>query len=224
MSSDEINTAILELSKSGPNSAIFIDQLIVSMVDMDELQFDRVLNSLIRKIGFERCITEVVYPFLEKIGVMWQTGSITPAHEHFISNLIRQKLIASIAALPVPVRSTKKVMLFLPEGELHEMGLLFSHYLTKRNGFKTYYLGQSLPHEDLKAVYQVHQPEIMITSVVSTPSMKHFEKYLHQLSKDFSKSIIFASGPQVRNSAFRIPKNVKPFYKATELPSLLKNV
>jgi methanogenic corrinoid protein MtbC1 len=158
---------------------------------------------------------------LEKIGVLWQTGNITPAHEHFISNLIRQKLISAIAALPIPPKTAQRAILFLPEGETHELGLLFAHYITRKKGFRTYYLGQSLPHEDLKKIYEVHRPRILITSLTSTPAPRELENYLKKLSNDFSQSIILTSGWMLRNTAFLIPKNVKVFEKALELPQLL---
>ena len=224
MSFEEINRKILDMSEAKPEADLYIDQLVVSMVDLEEESFEKILSNLIKKIGFERSITEVVYPFMEKIGVLWQTGTITPAHEHFISNLIRQKLIVSIAALPIPSTKSKKAILFLPEGELHEIGLLFFHYIARHKGLKTFYLGQSVPHEDLKTVYKIHQPDILITSLISAPASRHLEKYIHTLSSDFSGSIILASGLLLRNTAFRIPKNVKPFYKATELPALLGSI
>ncbi|HMG91045.1 MAG TPA: MerR family transcriptional regulator, partial [Chryseolinea sp.] len=175
MSVGEISHKILDISEAKPEADIYIDQLVVAMVDLDEEQFEKILTSLVNKFGFERSITEVVYAFMEKIGILWQTGTITPAHEHFISNLIRQRLITSIASLPLPPKKAKKAILFLPEGELHEIGLLFYNYITRSKGFKTFYLGQSVPHEDLRTVYKIHQPDILITSMVSFPSPKQFE-------------------------------------------------
>ena len=224
MSFDEMSKTILEMSDSKSEATIYIDQLIVAMVDLEEEKFDKILSDLIERIGFERSITEVVYPFLEKIGVLWQTGTITPAHEHFISNLIRQKLITSIASLPIAPKKSRKAILFLPEGELHELGLLFFHYLTRKRGYRTFYLGQSVPHGDLKKIYSLHKPEIMITSLISVPVPSQFEKYMNSLSSDFPEATIFASGLMLRNTAFIIPKNVKPFYKATELPALLESL
>jgi DNA-binding transcriptional MerR regulator len=224
LSAEEIANKILALSDTQPEASIYIDQLVVAMVDLEEEKFEKILNALVNKVGFERSITEVVYPFMEKIGVLWQTGTITPAHEHFISNLIRQRLITAVAALPFASKKARTAILFLPEGELHEIGLLFYHYIARNRGFKTIYLGQSVPHDDLKVVYKIHQPVVLITSLVSTPAPKDFEKYINTLSQDFSKSSILASGLMLRNTAFRIPKNVKPFYRATELPALLKAI
>lgn len=221
MSQEEITKKIIDLGEAKTETDISTELLVVAMIDMDEHKFEKIVNDRTKKIGFERTVTEVIYPFLGKIGILWQTGTITPAHEHFISNLIRQKIIASIADLPIPSKESKKAILFLPEGELHEIGLLFFHYVTRKNGFMTYYLGQSVPYEDLKAVYAVHKPNILITSFTSYPSVKTFEQYIQKLSTDFANGIILASGQLLRNTAFQIPKNVRPFYKATELSQFL---
>ena len=221
MDLDEINQKVLGMSKENAEADVYIDQLIVAMVDLEEEKFENILSTLSEKVGLAKTITDYIYPFMAKIGILWQTGTITPAHEHFISNLIRQKIIASIAALPIPSGKSKKALLFLPEGELHEIGLLFSHYLTRLHGFKTLYLGQSVPYSDLKKVNEIFRPVVMITAMVSTPAADHLESYIKTLARDFPSVTIFASGHQLRNTAFQIPKNVKPYYLATELSALL---
>lgn len=224
MSLEEINKKILELSEQKPEADIFIDQMIVAMMDMDEAKFEAVISKLSDRFGFEKTITGMVYPFLDKIGVLWQTGNITPAHEHFITNLIRQKIITAIAALRIPPRTAPKAVLFLPEGELHELGLLFYHYLVRYKGFYTYYLGQSVPYKDLKEVYAIHQPIILITSLISTPAARDLQDYMNNLAADFPNCTILASGLTLRTTAFVVPKNVKSFYKASELPALLDTI
>jgi MerR family transcriptional regulator, light-induced transcriptional regulator len=224
MSADEIHKKILELSEQKAEADIFIDQLIVAMMDMDEVQFEEVISKLSDRFGFEKTITGTVYPFLEKIGVLWQTGNITPAHEHFITNLIRQKIISAIAALRIPPKTAPRALLFLPEGELHELGLLFYHYLVRQKGFYTFYLGQSVPYNDLKEIYAIHRPAIMVTSLISTPQVSELQGFMNTLSTDFPDCIIFASGLTLRKTAFVVPKNVKSFYKASELPALLESI
>ena len=167
---------------------------------------------------------QVLYHFMEKIGVLWQTKKINPAQEHFISNLIRQRIIVSIAGLPLPGKKAKKALLFLPEGEVHEIGLLFFNYITRKRGINTLYLGQSVPYQDLKSVYKIHQPALIITSFISSPGPHELERYVLQLSHDFPQTLILASGLLIRNTAFAIPRNVKTFYKASDLPTLLSSV
>jgi MerR family transcriptional regulator, light-induced transcriptional regulator len=221
MSEDELSKTVLELSDTKNQAAIFIDLLVTSMLDLDEQKFEHELKVIENKYGFEATITDVIYPFLEKIGLLWQTGNITPAHEHFISNLIRQKIIVSIAGLPSEAKSTIRAVLYLPEGELHEIGLLFYHYIARKNGFKTFYLGQSVPHDDLKQVCQIHKPHLLITSLTSSPTTDHLNKYIQKVCSDFPESKILASGAVLRRASFHFPPNLKFFHTAHELREIL---
>ena len=220
MTPDQISAKILEISQLKNDLDIHIDQLVIAMIQMDEEAFEKILGSLILRHGFEKTITEIVYPFLEKIGILWQTRNITPAHEHFISNLIRQKVIVAIDSLPIPSRDSKKILLFLPEGEMHEIGLLFFHYLTRKSGLRTYYLGQSTPHSDLISVFELHRPEFMLTSITSSLAVP-IDAYFERLTQDFPGATIFASGFQVsRYKGLRV-RNIQTFTNALELKHFL---
>jgi MerR family transcriptional regulator, light-induced transcriptional regulator len=221
MSLDDMNKKVLELSELHNSKDIHIDQMVVTMIDMEEELFEKILNHLILRFGFEKTITEIVYPFLEKIGILWQTQNITPAHEHFISNLIRQKIIVAVDSLPLPAKTADKILIFLPEGELHELGLLFYHYLIRKAGFRTYYLGQNVPHEDLVSVYKVHQPVLMITSITSTPSIP-LESIFERFENDFGRTKILVSGYQVQKFNGLVPHNVQIFSTALELNQYLQ--
>lgn len=216
----QINEKVLELSESQTDTAIHIDRLVIAMIEMEEEGFEKALNTLFLRYGFERTITEIVYPFLEKIGILWQTENITPAHEHFMSNLIRQKLIVAIDGLPLPPKSSRKVMLFLPEGELHEVGLLFYHYLTRKAGFRTYYLGQSVPHSDLISVFNVHKPDMLISSI-TTATSRPIEEYFSRLTSDFPQTPILLSGQQVQRFNGAKIGNIQTFRNALELYQFL---
>lgn len=220
MSLEQMNQKVLELSELKSDTAIHIDQLVIAMIEMEEEGFEKILNTLILRYGFERSITEIVYPFLEKIGILWQTQNITPAHEHFMSNLIRQKLIVAIDGLPLPPKTARKILLFLPEGELHELALLFFHYLTRKAGFRTYYLGQNVPHDDLVSVFQVHQPDLLISSI-TTSTAAPVEDYLARLTRDFPNTPILISGQQVQKFNGAKLQNIQIFQKALELHQFL---
>jgi MerR family transcriptional regulator, light-induced transcriptional regulator len=221
MSLDEINRQVLELSEQTNDTSVHIEQLVVAMIDMEEEAFEKTLNTLILRYSFERTITEIVYPFLEKIGLLWQTGNITPAHEHFMSNLIRQKLMVAIDGLPLPPRSARRILLFLPEGELHELGLLFYHFLTRKAGWRTYYLGQNVPHSDLVSVYKTHRPDLMLTSITSSFS-GDIKFYLGRLEQDFPEAQILAAGVQVRHFGGGKVGKVQTFRNALELLTFLR--
>ncbi len=216
MSLDDMNRKVLEISELQNDKGVHIDQMVIAMIDMEEELFEKILNNLILRFGFEQTITEIIYPFLEKIGILWQTQNITPAHEHFISNLIRQKIVVAIDGLPIPPKTQKKILLFLPEGEMHELGLLFYHFLIRKAGYRTYSLGQNVPHEDLVSVYKVHQPDFMLTSITSTPP-DPIEKYLERLANEFGQTKILASGYQVQKFNGSKLANVQTFSTALEL-------
>ena len=220
MSLDDVNKKVLEISELQNDKGVHIDQMVIAMIDMEEELFEKILNNLILRFGFEKTITEIIYPFLEKIGILWQTQNITPAHEHFISNLIRQKIIVAIDGLPIPPKTSKKILLFLPEGEMHELGLLFYHFLIRKSGYRTYYLGQNVPHEDLISVYKVHQPDFMLTSITSTLTIP-VERYLERLANDFGQTKILASGYQVQKFEGCKKVNVQTFSTALELSKFI---
>jgi len=220
MSLNDVNKKVLEISELQNDKGVHIDQMVIAMIDMEEELFEKILNNLILRFGFEKTITEIIYPFLEKIGILWQTQNITPAHEHFISNLIRQKIIVAIDGLPIPPKTSKKILLFLPEGEMHELGLLFYHFLIRKSGYRTYYLGQNVPHEDLISVYKVHQPDFMLTSITSTLTVP-IERYLERLANDFEQTKILASGYQVQKFEGCKKANIQMFSTALELSKFI---
>jgi DNA-binding transcriptional MerR regulator len=220
MSDEELNSEVVELTSTQNEESLFIDQLIVCMIDMDEEQFEKLLSHLIMKFGFEKMITDIVYPFLEKIGVLWQTGNITPAQEHFISNLVRQKIIVAIDSLPFPDKDATKVVLFLPENELHEIGLLFYHFIIRKQGFRTYYLGQHLPYLDLKQVCELHKPKFIVTAIVTSQKPQKTREYFKSLTLDFPDSIILASGSHA-SQILPEASNMGIFRNANELKTAI---
>ncbi|MBL7883366.1 MAG: MerR family transcriptional regulator [Bacteroidia bacterium] len=187
-----------------------IDSLIIAMVEFDEKRFEKIISNTILHHGFSHTIEKVIYPFLNKIGVMWQTGSINPAQEHFISNLIRQKLIVAIDGIVMPeISDSKRFVLFLPDLELHELSLLYISYLLKQRGHHVIYLGQSIPYLDLQKVVEIRKPEYLVS--VFTHKMADPARYLKDLSKSFSKQKILLSGVQLAGLTDKAPTNIKLF-------------
>jgi methanogenic corrinoid protein MtbC1 len=190
------------------------------MVEMDEQRFEKIISNQILRKGFSNTIEEVIYPFLQKIGVMWQTGSINPAQEHFISNLIRQKLISAIdGVIPPENKKQKKFILFLPEGELHELSLLYYSYILKANGHIVIYLGQSVPVVDLQKVHEIRNADYIVS--VLTHGTQAPEAYVKELSKLFPKVKLLLSGCQVLDQKIKFPSNVELFKCHKSLNSLV---
>jgi methanogenic corrinoid protein MtbC1 len=195
----------------------FVDLLIAAMVELDEIRFEKVLNNIIFKMGFEETITNVVYPLMERIGVLWQTGSISPAQEHFMSNLIRQKIIVAIDNLPpCEKREDNLYLLFLPEGEQHEIGLLFFYYLLKKAGKYVIYLGQSVPFNDIKEIVETRKPRFLLTAFVCSQSGIDINNYLQELSKLSGLEKIFISGANTHNLV-KTPHRIEIFGNVNQL-------
>ena len=220
MSSMDISEEIIKLTDRSVDHNDQIQALTICMIEMDEDRFEKVLSTNILKLGFEETVLEIIYPFLSKIGVLWQTGAINPAQEHFISNLIRQKLIVAIDGQVAKAKG-KTFMLFLPEGELHEISLLFSCYLIKKHGHKVIYLGQSTPEADLVSIYKIQQPNYLLTIITSAPSGDNVQDYINMLGQEFSKSEIFVTGLQTFEQQIQIPINVRLLSYAKEIKQIL---
>lgn len=183
MDKNQLDKEITRFLEVGQNEEAFINQLIVSMINLDEVAFEQVMDKLITNFGLEKAILEVIYPFLRRVGVMWLTNNILPYQEHFISNLVRQKIIVGIDKIKITNESkAPKIILYLPEWELHEIGLLLSHYRFKMMGFRTYYLGSSVPQKDLEEVIKLIQPDIVFTIFTVHKPQEFLEQYITNLS------------------------------------------
>jgi len=193
LSDEEMKDRILQLSNDISNSDSQIEGLILAMVELNESKFISVLEGLVDQLGFDEAITKVVYPFLGKIGILWQTGRVNSAQEHFVSNIIRRRLFAAIDSLGTTTTGPK-VILFLPEGEYHEIGLLFYTYLLRKYGFAPIYLGQSVPFGDLVQIQNAYNADYLFTSFVTTLQDVSISDYVVQLSKSFKKQKIFVFG------------------------------
>jgi DNA-binding transcriptional MerR regulator/methylmalonyl-CoA mutase cobalamin-binding subunit len=205
----ELSRKVMEVSMVTNGHDSQIENLVVAMIEMDEAKFEKLLNMSIIKEGFEKAVFNVLYPLFEKIGVLWQAGSINPAHEHFITNLVKQKIYVAIDSIPVPTgNDTPKFLLYLPEWELHELGLLVYDYLIKSRGFKVIYLGQNVPEEDVYAVTDFIQPDYILTSFVNAIEKVKLEAYIQRLSGRYPGKKIFISGHQLAQVTEAMPSNV----------------
>lgn len=211
MSKEELHKEVLIVSEKTTSFADQIYGLTLSMIDLDEQRFEKIIASNTLKIGFERTMLNIIYPFLSKIGIMWLTDSINPAQEHFISNLIRQKVIVAIDGQyneGEQSEDTKRYMLFLPEGELHELSLLFANYLIQARNNKVVYLGQNMPFHDLRAAYNVYKPDFLLTVITSRPGELSAQEYLDTLCEEFPDAPILVSGSQVIGQDLELADNI----------------
>ena len=225
MDDREISEKMMEISSTHGDYESIINNLVISMIEMNEDSFEQSLNTAVLKLGFEKCVTHVLYPFLEKVGVLWLIGTINPAQEHFITNLIRQKFIIAIDGLSKPGgQDAKTFLLFLPEKELHELGLLFYTFILRKNGFKVIYLGQSVPFDDVAEVIRIRKPDYVFTYFVAAMSQKEIPPYLEKLSEAFHQNKIFITGIQVKEIPSELPENVIIVNNVNEFKDRLKSL
>ncbi len=202
-----------------------IEGLMVSLFDWNEAKFEDTISKAIQHFGLENTIEKIVFPFLRQLGNMWQVGVVSPAQEHFISNLIRQKIIVEIDKLGLGKQNESKLaLLFLPNNELHEMGLLYAHYLCRKSGMRCLYLGQSVPFDDLVGVYASAEPDLMITILTSCFNEEDTLAFLNKTKAAFTKTKILISGRLIVGESapsFDYPANIKTFKDFDELKQQL---
>lgn len=223
MMPNEVMQLVASINLIKTENEDLIDSLILSMIDLDEPYFDKTFTSCIIKMGFEATIQDIIFPFLSRIGTMWQAGSINPAQEHFVSNIIRQKMIVAIDG--IKIASNQKQMqtfvLFLRENELHEMVILFYNYALRSRGYRTIYLGQSVPLNDLERVIQIIKPDFLLTVATNPFSPKEWKEFKSNMEKLSSQTSIYLTGkPLAEYEKMQTPTT--HFFKS--LPELLKIV
>ncbi|MBI1316106.1 MerR family transcriptional regulator [bacterium] len=188
MNEDELRSAVLDQMQHADNGGALLHALQMAMLDFDQELFEKVLNQSVMQLGTERAFNEVVASFIRRIGLLWQTDAIAVAHEHFVTNLIKQKLFASIDRLAVqPAPHAPFNLLFLPATELHEMGLLYLHFLLRKRGERSLYLGQDVPLEFLAEVSPKLKPDRVVSILTTTPRPEDVRAFMDRLGNTFDQ-------------------------------------
>lgn len=224
MTHKELVDNIIAVSNKITDAGSHIENLVVSMIDMNEAKFEKDLNKLIISQGFEDTFTRIIIPFFDKIGVLWQIGTIHPAQEHFMTNLIRQKMIVAIdGVIPISTPAQPKTfILYLPEKELHEIGLLFASYIIQKAGHKVIYLGQMVPYADLGKVAATIPFDGLLTIITSSLSLQNVQEHLNQLADDFGNKQILISGLQLKTNHLDIPTEITVFDQMLTLKNIIQ--
>jgi MerR family transcriptional regulator, light-induced transcriptional regulator len=177
------------------NYEIFIHQLLEASVDFDKERFEKLINSLVLRYGLDKCIIYVFFPFLQRIGLLWMTGHVIPAQEHFSSHIIRKKIIVATDGLEQPSNLKTSILVFAPKGEFHEIPLLAANYFFRKNNIQTVYFGVNVSLDTI-CYYNKHQPVTHFYSHVITylnnPSL---EGFVCELCSRFPNKNIVFSGP-----------------------------
>jgi DNA-binding transcriptional MerR regulator len=224
LTAGEMKEKIFILSQTEAQQERAVNELIKYMIDLEIDQFEIVLDNYIAAKGIEKTITNIIFSFLEKVGVLWQTNHVNPAQEHLVTNIIRQKLIIGIENVKGPKEVTNPILLFLPEGEFHELSLLFVYYLLKSRGFKVLYLGANVPLKDVAYVVNLKKPRFVYAHLTSIAHNFNLEKYLLQVGNKLQDTKLIISGQLIQNYKKRIPENVELKKSLNEAFEYLKTV
>ncbi|POY36522.1 MerR family transcriptional regulator [Flavobacterium alvei] len=225
-SSEKIELLVREIisEKSTKNHAI--NAFKMAMMNFDQVLFFKTYSNLLSEKSFREVFYEVFIPLMNEIGLLWQSGTITPAQEHFISYLIKQKLLVNIEKIQVlePTRNDKVFVLYLPENEIHELGLMYLNYEILLNGYKTIYLGESVPIESLKDMKQYYDNIVYVAYLTVQPTKDEVNTYLQEIATEImtADSQVWLLGRMTECiDLSKLPKAVSVF---NSIPDLVKEL
>ncbi|WP_319503584.1 MerR family transcriptional regulator [uncultured Draconibacterium sp.] len=206
---DDIKQTVLDVAKTKKSEEGYIDQLLLFMVNFDNVGFTALINEIVEKYGIEEAMQNIFFVLFERIGTFWQVGSIFPSQEHYITNFIRQKIIAAIDSFGISNSKGKTILFYLPEEELHELSLLFYSYLAAKSGYNVIYLGQFVPFADLEKLRSHIELDFIFTAFISPVQKEDLEIYLEKLKELYQHQKVFVTGWQIKEHAPKLPRNFK---------------
>ena len=224
MSYEQRTKAVMELSGQEASVERLVNRMIGYMIDMRNTDFEKLLNDHINEHGIEKTITEIIFYFLERVGILWHTNYILPVQEHIVSNIVRQKILSAIDGLQLVHKQEPVFLLFLPEHEHHEMGLLFVYYLLRKKRLPVIYLGASVPMKDIEFLFENRTPDYLYLHLTSFPRKHDLARYLSTLSQKFSKTKILMSGSAIMDYKPPMHSNIVRFQSLEETISYIKAI
>ena len=206
MTPEEIAVKGAAIAQNNPNPNSQIDALTLAMIDLNESAFEQVFIEYVGSHGFENAMLELVYPFLDKLRLLWLTNSISPAHEKFVGQIIRRKLMCAID-LAVPKADTPVFLVYSPEGETQELTLLFIQYLLRSRGMRVAYLGSNVAIGDLRDASHALKPDYVFT-ILQEPLPRHpIQTYVDSVAQAIGDSQLLLTGQQFFVGHVKLPPN-----------------
>lgn len=204
----QIAEKVTSLLDNSQEQSHIIDAMLLSMVEINESALDSIINKAWEEFGFEKMVETIIFPLLERIGMLWQTNAIVPAQEHFLTNILRHKFILAIENKMTPKKGEdNKMIFFLPEGEIHEFGLLFYSYIARTKGYEVVYLGTSIPLQDLMQVQKVTQAKAFFSAFVMAIDKKELEDMFIDLRQTYPNIPFYITGLQIKELNPTLPSN-----------------
>jgi MerR family transcriptional regulator, light-induced transcriptional regulator len=187
----------------------FISQIINNSLIYNEQKISALITTSIEQNGVLDTYKLVIYPTLVRMGLMWLNGGLCPSQEHFLSQIIRQKIFAAIDNLNIGQPSGARWLLFLPEDEDHDIGLLLASYLLRANGHKVIYLGPRVPLSSLINTAEATQPQNLLFFITRVRPIINAQAYINELSAEFPTTNIYVSGNKKVLTEINYPANLK---------------
>ena len=212
---DEISIMVREIALKSNSDQVALNAFKLSMVNFDSSLFDVTYEEILLQNDFEFVFINVFMPLMSELGILWQTNAISPSHEHFITNLIKQKVHIQTEFLQkdfIAKQNSNLFILFLPEDEIHDLGLLFLNYFILKNGYKTIFLGQSLQTESLETLINLTNDICFVTYLTVEPNKDDINFYIKdfndRLLKTKSSNLAILGPQQVHINTFKLSKNI----------------
>lgn len=217
LKNQEIHDQVRELANTGHLQNHAINSLKLAMLNFNQDLFSKTYNGLIKTKSFQSVFNDIFLPLLSEVGMLWQTGTITPAHEHFITSLIKQKIIASTELLQsqIEIKNNNAFVLFLPENEIHEIGLLFINHELIAKGQRSIFLGSCVPIMSLADVLAYYDRVTFISYFTVKPLKCELQNYLDHFNAQLLKGKdhqLWILGQMVQHiDTNTLPSNIKTF-------------
>lgn len=219
MTDEEVKQLSLEESgKKGSHlHQAYINQLVEAMIDFDQHRFEKIFHNVLLRMGFEQCMLKVIYPYLERVGLLWLVDCVIPAQEHFAASIIRKKLMVAIDGLDFPTEGHERFLVFLPPGEFHEIPVLFVQYLLKKHGCTVVNFGCNIPLEDIRFYTDRKPVDHIYTHLITNFPQKALDRLADSFGTLFPDIPVTISGPQVARFTKPLPPNVHTIFSLEEM-------
>lgn len=195
LSEEDLIEKTNQLALSDSSIDLGVEQFMVASLNFDQHKIVYLFDKYIFKYGIEKTYEEIIFPFLRVVGNLWVNGKITPAHEHFFTNLCKLKLFSVIDQLPMPEPGKTPVILGLPEWDFHELGILYYAYLFRKAGYNSTYLGQAVPTADIVKAAETVNARYAIITFIGPTTQESVQDYLDRIIKASNNLDILISGP-----------------------------
>jgi len=187
----EIPQLVRQLALTSKSEQMSINKLKLAMVNFDSILFDLTFDEMLVEKGFDFIYMKVFIPLLHELGILWQTNAICLSHEHFITNLIKQKIHAQTHLAQSAIKPNEDgpcFVLFLPENEIHELSILYLNQLLLSKSYKTIFLGQSVPTNSLATLLSFSSQLHFVSFCIVEPNLDVLADFISNFDQQIIKT------------------------------------